>query len=51
MAAVVVTIIYSTIFNSMFGSPKGKSIKQEIENLKLKYSLMGRNIDNSMKIP
>jgi hypothetical protein len=50
MACVAVTLLYTTIFNGMFGSPKEKVLSQEIENLKLKYSLMGRKIDNSMKI-
>ncbi len=43
------TFIYSAVFNGMFGSPKEKELSQEIENLKLKYSIMGMNIDNSLK--
>jgi hypothetical protein len=42
-----ITILYGSIFNSIFGSPKEKLLNQEIENLKLQYSLMGRTIDNS----
>lgn len=49
VAAVVSTIIYSSVFNGMFGSPKEKELGQEIENLKLKYSIMGMTIDNSLK--
>jgi hypothetical protein len=50
LAAVVSTIIYSTIINGTYGSPKEKELGQEIENLKLKYSIMGMTIDNSLKI-
>jgi murein DD-endopeptidase MepM/ murein hydrolase activator NlpD len=49
VAAVVSTIIYSSVFNGTFGSPKEKELGQEIENLKLKYSIMGMTIDNSLK--
>jgi murein DD-endopeptidase MepM/ murein hydrolase activator NlpD len=49
-AAVVVTILYTALFNGVFGSPKEKMLSQEIEHLKLKYSMMGREIENSMKI-
>jgi murein DD-endopeptidase MepM/ murein hydrolase activator NlpD len=34
----------------MFGSPKEKALSQEIEGIKLQYSLMGREIDNSVSI-
>jgi murein DD-endopeptidase MepM/ murein hydrolase activator NlpD len=43
-------LIYTVLFNGAFGSPKEKLLGQEIESLKLKYSLMGREIDNSVKI-
>lgn len=32
----------------MFGSPKEKMLSQQVENLKLQYSLTGRQLDNSM---
>ena len=32
----------------MFGSPKEKMLSQQIENLKLQYSLVGRELDNSI---
>ena len=32
----------------MFGSPKEKLLSQQIENLKLQYSLIGRQLDNSI---
>lgn len=49
-AAVFITLLYSHVFNGIFGSPKEKVLVQEIENLKLRYSLLGREIDNSTKI-
>lgn len=49
VAAVVTTIIYSSLFNGTFGSPKEKELNQEIENLKMSYSIMGMTIDNALK--
>jgi murein DD-endopeptidase MepM/ murein hydrolase activator NlpD len=49
LAAVAVTIVYSSVFNGTFGSHKEKALGQEVENLKLKYSLMGMKIDNALK--
>jgi hypothetical protein len=48
VAAVVSTIIYSWVLNGTFGSPKEKELAQDIENLKLKYSIMGMKIDNAL---
>jgi hypothetical protein len=50
IACIGITIIYTAIFNSMYGSSKEKLLSQEIENIKLKYSIMGMQIDNSLKI-
>jgi hypothetical protein len=50
IASVIVTLLYTAFFNGIFGSPKEKLLDQEIESIKLKYSLIGREIDNSMKI-
>ncbi len=49
MAAVVITIIYSSVYNSTFGSPKENELGQKIENLKLKYSMMGIAIDDALE--
>ena len=49
VAAVATTIIYSSVFNGTFGSPKEKELGQQIETLKLKYSIMGMTIDNALK--
>ena len=45
--SIAVTLFYSTTFRSLFGSPKEKLLTRQIENLKLQYSLIGRQIDNS----
>lgn len=50
LIAVAVTFLYSAVFDALFGSPKEKVLSQEIENIKLKYSLLGRKMDNSLKI-
>ena len=48
--SVVVALVYTAIINGMFGNPEEKLLNQEIESIKLQYSLLGREIDNSMKI-
>ena len=45
-----ITIVYSAIFNSIFGSPKEKLLNQQIESLKLQYSMIERNMDNSIRL-
>jgi murein DD-endopeptidase MepM/ murein hydrolase activator NlpD len=47
---VVITIIYSTIFHSYYGSPKVKMLNQEISNLRFQYTLSNRELDNSLRI-
>lgn len=49
-ASIGLAILYSAIFRNIFGSPSETLLYQEIENLKLEYSLMGRQIDNSLRI-
>jgi len=50
LISVAVTILYTAIFDAVFGSPKEKVLGQEIGNIKLKYSLLGRKMDNSLNI-
>ena len=45
--SVIVAIFYGTVFEKLFGSPKEKLLTQQVENLKLQYSLIGRQLDNS----
>ena len=49
-ASVLITLFYSNVFENLFGSPKERVLGQEVDNLKLQYSLMGREISNSVKI-
>jgi murein DD-endopeptidase MepM/ murein hydrolase activator NlpD len=44
--SIVISVIYSSIFGKIFGSPEEKILRQEIENLKFQFSLAGRQIDN-----
>ncbi len=46
--SVLVALFYGFIFKSTFGSPKEKLLCQQIENLKLQYSLVGRELDISV---
>jgi murein DD-endopeptidase MepM/ murein hydrolase activator NlpD len=46
--SIIVTTLYLTFFENVFGSPKEKLLRAQIENLKLQYSLIGRELDNSM---
>ncbi len=47
--SILIAVFYGAIFENLFGSPKEKMLTQQIENLKLQYSLMGRQLDNSVK--
>jgi hypothetical protein len=44
----VVAVFYGTIFENLFGSPKAKILSQQLENLKLQYSLIGMQLGNSI---
>lgn len=46
--SIAVTFFYGFAFRSMFGSPKEKLLSRQIENLKLQYSLIGMQLDNSV---
>ena len=45
-----ITIIYGTVYEKIFGSPKEKMLSLEIDNLKLKYTLSGKELDDAYKI-
>jgi murein DD-endopeptidase MepM/ murein hydrolase activator NlpD len=47
--SVLIAMFYNAVFENLFGSPKEKLLTQQIENLELQYSLIGRELDNSMK--
>jgi murein DD-endopeptidase MepM/ murein hydrolase activator NlpD len=46
--SLVIASIYGLFFENVFGSPKEKLLSAQIENLKLQYSLVGRELDNSI---
>jgi len=48
-ASLFVSAFYITVFENTFGSPKEKRLLQQIDELKFRYSLMGRQLDNSQK--
>jgi murein DD-endopeptidase MepM/ murein hydrolase activator NlpD len=45
---VAITILYSTLFQNIFGSPKEAVLNQQIENIRLQYSLSNRAMERSM---
>ncbi len=49
-ASLFVSIFYINVFENTFGSPKEKRLLQQIDELKFRYSLVGRQIDNSQKM-
>ena len=48
--SLLMTLVYVYIFRSIFGSPKEKLLTQQVENMKLQYALVGRQLDNSMSM-
>ena len=46
--SVIIALFYGTIFENLFGSPKERMLNQQIGNMKLQYSLIGRELNNSM---
>lgn len=47
--SVAVAVLYGIVFENIFGSPKEKMLTQEIENMKLQYSILGRHLDKAME--
>lgn len=45
---ITITIIYATIFENLFGSPKEAMLNQQIDNLKFQYSMSNRGLDLSI---
>jgi murein DD-endopeptidase MepM/ murein hydrolase activator NlpD len=48
--SVGISVLYLTIFQNSFGSPKLYKLNQEIEGLKLKYAMLDRKYTQSFKI-
>jgi len=47
--SVLVAVLYGFIFKGVFGSPKEKMLEQKVEDIKLKYSIIGRELNSSVK--
>lgn len=47
---VVIAVIYSIIFHHIFGSPKEKILTQQITDLKFRYSIANKELDNTMSM-
>jgi len=48
--SVVATLLYSVIFHHLFGSPKEELLRQRVDELKLSYTLLDKQIDHSSQI-
>ncbi|MBK9390622.1 MAG: M23 family metallopeptidase [Bacteroidetes bacterium] len=48
--SVIITLVYVYIFRTLFGSPKENLLTQQVDNLKLQYALVGRQLDNSISM-
>jgi len=48
--SIVVAIFYGILIENVFGSPKEKLLVQQVENMKLQYSLIDRQLNNSFDI-
>jgi murein DD-endopeptidase MepM/ murein hydrolase activator NlpD len=46
----IISVFYLTVFENYFGSPKEKLLDQDIENLKLQYSLLDRKFADANNI-
>ena len=46
--SVGLTVIYAAVFKGFFGSPKEKLLNQQLDGIKLNYSLVAKQLDNSM---
>ncbi|HLP73901.1 MAG TPA: M23 family metallopeptidase [Bacteroidales bacterium] len=47
--SVVISSFYYLIFQTQFGSPKEKILTQQLENMKLQYSLLSRQMDRTVE--
>ncbi|MCX6321433.1 MAG: M23 family metallopeptidase [Bacteroidia bacterium] len=46
--SIIIAVLYGTVFENIIVSPKEKMLSQQVENMKLQYSLIGRELDNSI---
>jgi murein DD-endopeptidase MepM/ murein hydrolase activator NlpD len=47
--SIAISVFYITLFNNYFGSPKELKLNQDIEIIKLRYSMLDRKYDNAFK--
>lgn len=45
--SIVATLFYSLVFHRLFGSPKEELLQQEVDELRLRYTLLEKHIDRS----
>jgi len=45
--SIVATLFYSLVFHRLFGSPKEELLQQQVDELKLRYTLLEKHIDRS----
>ncbi|MDP3003718.1 MAG: M23 family metallopeptidase [Bacteroidales bacterium] len=45
--SIIIAVLYGTVFENIVVSPKEKMLSQQVENMKLQYSLINRELDNS----
>ncbi|MDM8002975.1 MAG: hypothetical protein QUS66_08675, partial [Bacteroidota bacterium] len=45
--SIVTTLFYSLVFHRLFGSPKEELLQQQVDELKLRYTLLEKHIDRS----
>jgi len=48
--SVAVALIYGLVYLHFNGSPKEKMLTQEVENMKLQYSLIGRQLNSALEL-
>lgn len=46
--SLVISVFYFYLFEKQFGSPKEQLLMQQLENMKLQYSLLGREMDKTL---
>jgi len=44
--SIVISVVYFSIFGTIFGSPEETYLRQELESIKLKFSLIDRQMNN-----
>ncbi len=46
--SILISVFYFYLFEKQFGSPKEKILAQQLENMKLQYNLLGREMDKTV---